>query len=160
MPCSGTGVIRRHPDIKLLRRVEDVASFAARQLEILRAAFELLAPGGRLVYATCSVLPEENEGVLERFYAQAPQARTVRLPAERLPAGAVATTRGLQLLTGGAVSTDGFYMLVSKSNGWNLIQSAGTEIDARERCIDATNNFAMGARGGIGVQTSGGRRDA
>ena len=109
VPCSGTGVIRRHPDIKLLRRVEDVASFAARQLEILRAAFELLAPGGRLVYATCSVLPEENEGVLERFYAQAPQARTVRLPAERLPAGAVATTRGLQLLTGGAVSTDGFY---------------------------------------------------
>jgi len=109
VPCSGTGVIRRHPDIKLLRRAEDVASLAARQLEILRAAFQLLAPGGRLVYATCSVLPEENERVLERFYAQAPQARAVRLPADCLPAGAVVTARGLQLLTGGAVSADGFY---------------------------------------------------
>ena len=59
-PCSGTGVIRRHPDIKLLRRAEDVTSFARSQLEILRAAFSMLAPAGRLLYATCSVLPSEN----------------------------------------------------------------------------------------------------
>ena len=109
VPCSGTGVIRRHPDVKLLRRAADIESFAARQLEILRAAFGLLAPGGRLVYATCSVLPQENEGVVERFYAQAPQARAVRPPRECLPDGAVLTARGLQLLTGGAVLTDGFY---------------------------------------------------
>ncbi len=109
VPCSGTGVIRRHPDIKLLRRAEDVASFAARQLEILRAAFGLLAPGGRLVYSTCSVLPEENAGVLERFYAQAPEARAARPSADGLPVGAVVTSRDVQLLPGGPALTDGFY---------------------------------------------------
>lgn len=108
-PCSGTGVIRRHPDIKLLRRSSDIAALAAKQLEILRAAFRLLAPGGRLVYATCSVLPEENEGVMERFYAEAAAAEPVPLQATLVPAGARVTARGLQLLTGGALLNDGFY---------------------------------------------------
>ena len=56
VPCSGTGVIRRHPDIKLLRRAGDIARFAAQQAALLRACWGLLAPGGRLVYASCSVL--------------------------------------------------------------------------------------------------------
>ena len=58
-PCSSTGVIRRHPDIKLLRRMDDIPVFAKVQLEILQAAFGMLAVGGRLLYSTCSVLPEE-----------------------------------------------------------------------------------------------------
>ena len=109
-PCSGTGVIRRHPDIKLLRRAEDVAAFARTQLEILRAAFGLLAPGGRLVYATCSVLPAENEAVIDRFLQAEPQAAPLLMPrGEDLAPGAVALPVGSQLLCGGAAGSDGFY---------------------------------------------------
>jgi 16S rRNA (cytosine967-C5)-methyltransferase len=109
-PCSGTGVIRRHPDIKLLRRAEDIASFAQTQLEILRAAFAMLAPGGRLVYATCSVLPAENEGVVGRFLAAQPRARAAVMPkGEDLAPGGLACASGTQLLCGGAAGSDGFY---------------------------------------------------
>jgi 16S rRNA (cytosine967-C5)-methyltransferase len=108
-PCSGTGVIRRHPDIKLLRRPEDIARFAVTQLEILRAAFALLAPGGRLLYSTCSVLPAENEAVMARLRAAEPSAQPVPLPPEAIPLGAVVGVHGVQLLSGGAAETDGFY---------------------------------------------------
>jgi 16S rRNA (cytosine967-C5)-methyltransferase len=109
-PCSGTGVIRRHPDIKLLRRAEDVASFAQTQLEILRAAFGMLAPGGRLVYATCSVLPAENYDVVGRFLDEEPGARPASMPrGEDLAPGGIAASVGTQLLCGGAAGTDGFY---------------------------------------------------
>ena len=73
-PCSATGVIRRHPDIKLLRRPKDIDSFAATQRQILATAFELLKPGGRLIYCTCSVMPVENEGVVGAFLAANPRA--------------------------------------------------------------------------------------
>lgn len=68
-PCSGTGVIRRHPDIKLLRSAADIPRLAALQLELLRSLWPLLAPGGKLLYATCSVLPTENDEVVARFAA-------------------------------------------------------------------------------------------
>jgi 16S rRNA (cytosine967-C5)-methyltransferase len=109
-PCSGTGVIRRHPDIKLLRRAEDVAAFARTQLEILRAAFSMLAPGGRLLYATCSVLPAENEAVTARFLQQESQASPAPMPrGEDLAPGGIAVGVGTQLLCGGAAGSDGFY---------------------------------------------------
>jgi 16S rRNA (cytosine967-C5)-methyltransferase len=109
-PCSGTGVIRRHPDIKLLRRAEDLAAFARTQLEILGAAFGMLAPGGRLVYATCSVLPAENESLVSRFLAQEARAVPGPMPSgEALAPGALARTVGTQLLVGGAAGSDGFY---------------------------------------------------
>jgi len=73
-PCSGTGVIRRHPDIKLLRREEDIDKLAQQQLELLFSLWPLLKPGGILLYATCSVLPEENQDVLQRFLLQQPDA--------------------------------------------------------------------------------------
>lgn len=66
-PCSATGVIRRHPDIKLLRRREDIAQLAEVQAKLLDVAWNLLKPGGRLLYATCSVLPQENSEQVERF---------------------------------------------------------------------------------------------
>ena len=66
-PCTATGVIRRHPDIKHLRRQTDVAASASRQRALLEALWPLLAPGGCLLYATCSVLPDENEANIERF---------------------------------------------------------------------------------------------
>jgi 16S rRNA (cytosine967-C5)-methyltransferase len=66
-PCSATGVIRRHPDIKLLRRPDDIAELSALQGRILEALWPTLVPGGCLLYVTCSVLAAENDGVIDRF---------------------------------------------------------------------------------------------
>lgn len=70
VPCSGTGVIRRHPDIKLLREKEDIAALVERQKRLLQVTWPLLKPGGLLLYATCSVLPAENSSVIEWFIDQ------------------------------------------------------------------------------------------
>ena len=78
VPCSATGVARRHPDIKWLRRPEDIAGFAATQAEILDALWQTLAPGGTMLYATCSLFPEENAGQVAAFIARHPDAQ--RLP--------------------------------------------------------------------------------
>jgi 16S rRNA (cytosine967-C5)-methyltransferase len=69
-PCSATGVIRRHPDIKLLRRSTDIVKLARLQSTILDALWPLLAPGGRLLYVTCSVLAAENDEVVAQFLAK------------------------------------------------------------------------------------------
>jgi 16S rRNA (cytosine967-C5)-methyltransferase len=109
-PCSSTGVIRRHPDIKLLRRASDIEALARQQARLLRQLFTRLAPGGLLLYATCSVLPAENEAVVAAFLAAEPRARAEPWPATLpLPPGAVALPCGTQLLPGGAADTDGFY---------------------------------------------------
>ncbi len=79
VPCSASGVARRHPDIKWLRRPGDGAAFAARQARILDALWRLLAPGGKLLYVTCSVFPEENGAVIDDFAARTPGARPAAL---------------------------------------------------------------------------------
>ena len=108
-PCSGTGVIRRHPDIKLLRRASDIARFASTQLELLRGCWPLLrAGGGRLLYATCSVLPAENSAVVSAFLAGQPGAREQPLPAAAALAPPLRCCRhGWQMLPG--AGGDGFY---------------------------------------------------
>jgi 16S rRNA (cytosine967-C5)-methyltransferase len=109
-PCSSTGVIRRHPDIKLLRRPADLRAFATTQLEILRGAVRMLAPGGRLLYSTCSVLPEENEGTVAEFLGSESAVHAVALPeAVRAIPGALERSVGAQLLPGAEAGTDGFY---------------------------------------------------
>jgi 16S rRNA (cytosine967-C5)-methyltransferase len=80
VPCSASGVARRHPDIKWLRRAADVPAFAARQARILDALWRTLAPGGKLLYVTCSVFPEENGAVVDAFAARTPDARRMPLP--------------------------------------------------------------------------------
>ncbi|MDG4868026.1 16S rRNA (cytosine(967)-C(5))-methyltransferase RsmB [Guyparkeria sp. 1SP6A2] len=80
VPCSATGVIRRHPDIKRLRRPEDLATLVERQREIVERLWPLLRPGGRLVYATCSILKRENAKQMEVFLRDHPEA--VALPME------------------------------------------------------------------------------
>ncbi len=72
VPCSATGVIRRHPDIKLLRRSDDIISLAQLQRKIFNSAWSLLKPGGILVYATCSLLPQENEEQIGHFLSNYP----------------------------------------------------------------------------------------
>jgi 16S rRNA (cytosine967-C5)-methyltransferase len=80
VPCSGSGVARRHPDIKWLRRAQDLPAFARRQAAILDALWFALAPGGKLLYVTCSMFAEENGAVVDTFCARMPQARRVALP--------------------------------------------------------------------------------
>lgn len=70
VPCSATGVIRRHPDIKLLRRETDITPLAGIQYGLLSALWRTLKPGGRLIYATCSVFPQENSRIIRRFLGQ------------------------------------------------------------------------------------------
>ncbi|KMK52531.1 16S rRNA methyltransferase [[Actinobacillus] muris] len=74
-PCSATGVIRRHPDIKWLRQESDIAELAALQQRILTALWQRLKPNGTLLYATCSILAEENSEQIARFLAHTPNAR-------------------------------------------------------------------------------------
>jgi len=74
-PCTNLGVLRRNPEVKWRRRPEDIEASAARQLEILSAAATLAKPGGRLVYATCSTEPEENDAVVADFVAAQPAWR-------------------------------------------------------------------------------------
>jgi len=107
-PCSSTGVIRRHPDIKLLRRSADVRSFRDAQLAVLRATAPLLAPGGRLLYSTCSILPEENEAVVAELLAGEPGLMVHPLASDVAP-GVRGRAVGVQLLPGSEAGTDGFY---------------------------------------------------
>ncbi|QUM78363.1 16S rRNA (cytosine(967)-C(5))-methyltransferase RsmB [Moritella sp. 24] len=78
-PCSATGVIRRHPDIKWLRRDSDIAPLVQLQSEILDAMWQQLKPGGTLLYATCSILPAENSEQIAQFVARTPDAALIPL---------------------------------------------------------------------------------
>ncbi len=110
-PCSATGVIRRHPDIKLLREPEDIDRLAELQAECLQAVWPSLKPGGYLLYATCSVFKQENQQQIARFLQQHgdAQLQTLSLPA------AIDTGYGYQLLPGNTWNSDGFfYALLQK----------------------------------------------
>ena len=80
VPCSASGVARRHPDMKWLRRPQDIAGFSARQGEILDALWQVLGPNGKLLYVTCSVFPQENEAVVQAFLNRTPRAALLGLP--------------------------------------------------------------------------------
>lgn len=111
-PCSATGVIRRHPDIKLLRRDSDIAALAGQQQILLVSLWPLLRPGGRLLYATCSVLRQENERVIANFL-------TAQLDAEEQPIIAPwgrPLWHGRQILPGEA-GMDGFYYALLVKRG-------------------------------------------
>ncbi|EKO3370051.1 16S rRNA (cytosine(967)-C(5))-methyltransferase RsmB [Vibrio fluvialis] len=101
-PCSATGVIRRHPDIKWLRRAEDIAALAELQREILDAMWQQLKPGGTLVYATCSITPQENVLQVKDFLARTSDAQLV---------GSELDNPGRQILPG-EEDMDGFYYAV------------------------------------------------
>ncbi len=80
-PCSGLGVLRRHPELKWRRQPQDLARFAAQQQAMLRQAAAFLRPGGRLVYVTCTTEPEENEGVVQIFLQEQPDFSQLQDPA-------------------------------------------------------------------------------
>lgn len=103
-PCSATGVIRRHPDIKVLRKPDDLPVLVDLQRRCLEALWALLAPGGMLLYATCSILPEENEWQLAGFLAHHGDARELPIEAS----WGMARQVGRQTLPG-EEGMDGFY---------------------------------------------------
>ncbi len=108
-PCSASGVIRRHPDIKLLRRASDIEALAGLQTRLLDALWPLLAPSGRLLYVTCSVLAAENDAVVGDFLARHSDAREDRvLPNYNIRDLMVEKTCGVQVMPG-SQGLDGFY---------------------------------------------------
>jgi 16S rRNA (cytosine967-C5)-methyltransferase len=120
VPCSATGVIRRHPDIKLLRRPHDIPALTARQLRILERAWTLLAPGGRLLYASCSALQAENSAIVTTFLRANAQARADARDVTQtalVDAGIPVTGTGTHMIArspgyaiaAGAGGMDGFY---------------------------------------------------
>jgi len=115
-PCSASGVVRRHPDIKWLRRRTDASGFAHTQAELLEASWRVLAADGKLLYATCSVFPEENREQVSAFLLRHPEA--VMLPLSGLAGwgeGAQPSSRG-QILPS-AYSDGFFYALLEKGRG-------------------------------------------
>jgi len=104
VPCTATGVIRRHPDIKWLRQPLDLTRLVETQARMLRALWPLLAPGGVLLYATCSLLPEENECQMAGFLTENADARERPIAADWGRARSV----GVQILPG-EDDMDGFY---------------------------------------------------
>ncbi len=108
-PCSASGVIRRHPDIRLLRRDSDIAVLALRQLQMLTALWPLLSAGGRLLYITCSVFAEENDEVVAAFLGSHADAQEEDLlPNNNIRALMNRKTAGWQILPG-TECLDGFY---------------------------------------------------
>ena len=104
-PCSASGVIRRHPDIRLLRRESDILSLVDRQRQILDACWQLLKPGGKMLYSTCSIFRAENELQIESFLQRHSNAFEIPLNDERWGRQ---RDPGRQILTG-EQDMDGFY---------------------------------------------------
>lgn len=111
-PCSALGVIRRHPDIKLLRRADDITALIKVQAAILDAAWTLLKPGAKLLYATCSVLKSENEAQIAAFLQRHRDATEIKMAAD----WGVDRPFGRQILTGDQ-GMDGFYYALLQKPG-------------------------------------------
>ena len=111
-PCSGSGVIRRHPDIKILRREEDIHALTKIQAMMLDSLWQCLRPDGLLLYTTCSILPRENDSQIKNFLKRTDNAKYEGITAD----WGVECDYGRQLLTGDKEDHDGFfYSLLSKS---------------------------------------------
>lgn len=109
-PCSATGVIRRNPDIKLHRTLDDIQQLHQLQFSILQALWQTLAPGGLLLYATCSVLPDENEHVVARFCGQQEDAEHQAISAD----WGLSRPYGRQLFPTESGHDGFFYALIAK----------------------------------------------
>jgi len=115
-PCSATGIIRRHPDIKLLRQKSDIAKLADIQRALLHKAFDLLKPGGELVYATCSVLPTENESLISAFLDDCEHAFSLPTTLPGVSDSLIKTSHGVQLLPTPAGHDGFFYARIGKAS--------------------------------------------
>lgn len=110
-PCSATGIIRRHPDIKVLRREADLEKLKQIQTQLLNSLWACLKPGGLLLYSTCSVLPEENNDIVDSFISHQPDAQHEGIQAD----WGVECARGRQLLPH-PDGNDGFFFAVLRKH--------------------------------------------
>ena len=117
-PCSATGIIRRHPDIKLLRTKSDIAKLANIQRALLNKAFDLLGNGGELLYSTCSILPVENDEVIAAFLQDQPNATCQPVIIRTQSDSYRQTEFGIQLLPT-TDQHDGFYYSKLAKKGLN-----------------------------------------
>jgi 16S rRNA (cytosine967-C5)-methyltransferase len=85
LPCSASGIVRRHPDIRWLRRAADIPSLSRRQQQMLDALWRLLTPNGKLLLVTCSIFPQEGVQLASRFLSQHANARALGAPGQLLP---------------------------------------------------------------------------
>ena len=104
-PCSASGIVSRHPDVRWLRRESDIAQLAAQQDRLLQALWPLLEPGGRLLYCTCSVFVQEGRDRVEAFLAHHSDARLLPSPGHLLPGA----PEGAGALGDNGARDDGFY---------------------------------------------------
>ncbi|MEY3216557.1 MAG: Ribosomal small subunit methyltransferase [Pseudomonadota bacterium] len=105
-PCTASGIVRRHPDVRWLRRPEDSAQLARIQAQLLRALWPLLAPGGRLLYCTCSVFRSEGDETVQAFLQHNTNARLLPSPGHLIPGQA---PTGLPVVDNALGEHDGFY---------------------------------------------------
>nr|WP_086937737.1 16S rRNA (cytosine(967)-C(5))-methyltransferase RsmB [Thaumasiovibrio occultus] len=112
-PCSATGVIRRHPDIKWLRRADDITALAELQSEIIDAMWQQLKPGGRMVYATCSVTPQENRQQVLAFLARTSDAQLIDSSVLSVDNGTT-DQPGYQIMPGDEQMDGFFYAAIEK----------------------------------------------
>lgn len=105
-PCTASGIVRRHPDVRWLRRPEDSAQLARIQVQLLRALWPLLAPGGRLLYCTCSVFRSEGDETVQAFLQHNTNARLLPSPGHLIPGQA---PTGLPVVDNALGEHDGFY---------------------------------------------------
>lgn len=117
-PCSAAGIVRRHPDVRWLRRPSDLPALAQAQARLLDALWPLLAPGGRLLFATCSIFRAEGQTQIDAFLQRTPGARLRPSPGHLLPlAHNGAEAAGLPVAEGGAPGDGFFYALLTRAEG-------------------------------------------
>ena len=108
-PCTASGIVRRHPDVRWLRRPTDIAQLAALQAQLLQTLWPLLRPGGRLVYCTCSVFKAEGQTQIETFVTRHTDAVLMPSPGHLLPQSSATSPTGPTLPDNLAGEHDGFY---------------------------------------------------
>jgi len=114
-PCTASGIVRRHPDVRWLRRETDIAQLAVQQARLLRALWPLVRPGGRLLYCTCSVFRAEGDAQVQTFLAHHTDARLLPSPGHLLPGN---DTNHRAVPDNAAGEHDGFfYALLQKAPG-------------------------------------------
>jgi len=149
-PCSGLGTVRRNPDLKWRHEPSDIAELAVKQSAILEAAARLVKPGGRLVYATCSLLEEENRAVVNAFLAAHPEFTEldcVQLLAKRGIVIESAAAPALELLPH-VHGTDGFFACVMQRQAAPPKAAAVAEVEAGAEPDNEPDTEADAEQGG------------
>ncbi|MBL8648216.1 MAG: SAM-dependent methyltransferase, partial [Sphingosinicella sp.] len=106
-PCSGTGIFRRHPDVLHLKSARQIGELVRMQAALMDHAFDMLKPGGRMLYCVCSLERDEGESQVAAFLSRTPWARALPVDADSLPAGIAPNSEGFVRTLPGQLAADG-----------------------------------------------------